>query len=346
MQIRDAVKAQIDLASTLWMDNSGSYFVRRDEVDQGTGTVTVSFTTPNGAAATPGAGLRPVSSADRDVTQALFDATGTGAGYAAGDVLARLLVVDVTQSPPTVVAIWVNVNSGVVIASPTAGTYERVEESIGARQIGAWTVGISNFPTTQAVSGPLTDVQLRADPVPVTQSYSVGGGNVDANTQRVVLAADGPTVTTLTQINTAIGAKTDTVAADDTGTYSTIALIKRGLTNWATLLNRIPTLGQKAVGASLPVTLASDQGQMPVFATSCGNLSPITLTVSDTAMAAQVCKRVCLMSPVQDVYIKMGGNDFYLLAGNHFWIEGVGNTSNLSARYVTAAGTLYVHWEA
>jgi hypothetical protein len=35
-------------------------------------------------------------------------------------------------------------------------------------QSGAWTVGVNNFPASQAVTGPLTDLQLRASSVPVS----------------------------------------------------------------------------------------------------------------------------------------------------------------------------------
>jgi hypothetical protein len=51
------------------------------------------------------------------------------------------------------------------------------------------------------VSGPLTDTQLRAAAVPVAPNIQRGAGNVTAETTRVVLAADGPTVTTLSSID-------------------------------------------------------------------------------------------------------------------------------------------------
>jgi hypothetical protein len=51
------------------------------------------------------------------------------------------------------------------------------------------------------VSGPLTDTQLRAAAVPVAPNIQRGAGNVTAETTRVVLAADGPTVTALANID-------------------------------------------------------------------------------------------------------------------------------------------------
>jgi hypothetical protein len=46
-----------------------------------------------------------------------------------------------------------------------------------------------------------------------------------------------------------LGAKADSVASSDTGTFSVLAFIKRGLQNWTTLLAKIPTL----VSGRIPV---------------------------------------------------------------------------------------------
>ena len=84
---------------------------------------------------------------------------------------------------------------------------------------------------------------LSGGAVPTAPNVTRGAGNVDANTQRVVLSADGP-------LNVAIGTQADTTATTDSGSFSLMAFIKRGLANWTTLLARIPA----SVGGSLPVT--------------------------------------------------------------------------------------------
>lgn len=99
-----------------------------------------------------------------------------------------------------------------------------------------------------------------------------GGGVVTATTQRVTLAEDGPGVATLISIDTDLGALNVPAASTDTGSFSLIALIKRGLQNWTTLLTRIPELSSGSVptapniqrgggaitGTTTRVTLATD----------------------------------------------------------------------------------------
>jgi len=93
----------------------------------------------------------------------------------------------------------------------------------------------------------LTDI----DGNPVNPSNGgVGGGGA-------VTIADGADVA---QGATSAAA----AAADGTGNYSLVAAAKRALLNWATLLARTTTLGQKASSGSMPVVLASDQSRVNV----------------------------------------------------------------------------------
>lgn len=216
-QVRDAIRAQIDVANTVWTDNSGAYFVRRDLVNEGTGAITVTFTDPSGNAATPGAGVRPLSTVDRDVTQALFDATAGGTGYSAGDVLARVLIIDANATPAVTTAIWVNLTTGSTISAPTGGTYERADETIGARQIGAWDVGITG-----------------AVPLPTNAAQETGGN--------------------LEELSLAVGAPADATATTDEGSYGLLALIKRLLTKIPFLGIASPSGSVPVVASRISVT--------------------------------------------------------------------------------------------
>jgi hypothetical protein len=72
----------------------------------------------------------------------------------------------------------------------------------------------------------------------------VGGGGGAAT------IADGADITQ--------GAKSQTAATSDVGSWSIVQLIKRGLGNWTTLLDRVPAIGRKTASGSIPVVMPSD----------------------------------------------------------------------------------------
>jgi len=95
---------------------------------------------------------------------------------------------------------------------------------------------------------------------------------IATNTTGVATAANQATaqtsfnsiVTSTGDLDTNLGAKADTAATTDTGAFSVIAFIKRGLQNWTSLLAKIPALGQALMASSIPVAIASNQSAIPV----------------------------------------------------------------------------------
>ncbi|WP_165184733.1 hypothetical protein [Caulobacter soli] len=175
--IKTSLQASVDLATTMWTDDSGAFFVRRDVIDQDTGTVTVSFTTPTGAAAAPGAGLRPAANEEAlaQLSQ-VYNVTTTngGGGYTAGDVIVRQVVLNENAVPPAVVAAtWLNLTTGAVIAAPTAGhvvlSSKDLQTAIAASenhlgQVGGQTVVATATPvvsTTAYTAGDVIGVKLQ-----------------------------------------------------------------------------------------------------------------------------------------------------------------------------------------
>lgn len=90
--------------------------------------------------------------------------------------------------------------------------------------------------TAVPVSGPLTDTQLRATAVPVSAA------SLPLPSGAATSAAQTTGNTSLANLDADLGAQADAVATSDTGTFSLIALVKRGLQNWTTLLGRVPSL--------------------------------------------------------------------------------------------------------
>ncbi len=128
--ILSTLQAQSDLAATLWTDDSGAFYVRRDIIDQDGVTFTVAFTNPAGGAATPGAGLRPAANEQSlSQIQSLYDVltTNGGGGYTAGDVVARTVILNQNVNPPIVeAAIWLNLTTGLAIAAPNPAHISQV----------------------------------------------------------------------------------------------------------------------------------------------------------------------------------------------------------------------------
>lgn len=153
---------------------------------------------------------------------------------------------------------------------------------------------------------------LQLDGVNALQTTGAGGGggaggtsDTKEATQLLVLAevtsidtqvtalnakipASPATVAGQDATNLVLGTRADAVATTDTGTFSLVAFVKRGLQNWTTLLSRLPaSLGVKAGAASLPVVLASDQAAVPVT-------GPLTDTqLRATAVGVAAVSRTC-----------------------------------------------------
>lgn len=123
--------------------------------------------------------------------------------------------------------------------------------------------------------------QPLADITGTLQAKAMGTAIIDdtpINTQ-IKVSADG-----VVQVNQAdLGAKADAVATTDTGTFSVIALIKRGLQNWTSLLAKIPALVSGRIpvdgsGVTQPVSLAS----LPALVAGSAQIGSVSIALSTT----------------------------------------------------------------
>lgn len=98
-----------------------------------------------------------------------------------------------------------------------------------------------------------------------------GGGSGDASAANQVVGN-----TSLANIDADLGAPADAAAATDTGTFSLIAFVKRGLQNWTTLLGRVPN----SINGRIPVEPLGTPGIARQVAT--------TATTSNTVLTGSV----------------------------------------------------------
>jgi len=148
--IKSILQAQLDFTNSIWTDNSGAFYIRREIINEETGAVTVSYETPAGVPAIPGAGLAPIGNTSTlSIENSPYTATNSGTGYNSGDILVHVFGISTATSVPTLLfSFWFNATSGVVMSSaPTSGTYASTIQPVSG------TVNVSNLPTTQPVSG-------------------------------------------------------------------------------------------------------------------------------------------------------------------------------------------------
>lgn len=205
-----------------------------------------------------------------------------------------------------------------------------------------------------------------------------------------VLNADGGLINPATaenqaSTNAAIGAPADAAASSDTGTFSLIALVKRGLQNWTTLLARTPVLGAALAAASSPVALATDQlstlatasnqgtanaslgsidGKLPSLdnskvsvipaMTTGGNISVQTAATGTnwTAFSSQALKQLTVSNQTgTTIEFRQGGSGvgFQIPSGSFYTFFGLTNANQLEARRVDTSNaqvTATARWES
>lgn len=90
--------------------------------------------------------------------------------------------------------------------------------------------------------GKLQMVKVDADGKLVVTGIAGGGGGGGSGTSDTTEATQLLVKAAVQNLDADVGAPADAAATSDTGTFSLIALAKRALQNWTTLLARIPAL--------------------------------------------------------------------------------------------------------
>jgi len=146
-EIRDLLEQQIEFNETVWVDNTGTYYVRRVVYDEGVQTYTIVNQLPDGTPYSPTAPVEPASSGnDRELSSQEFLAIANGTGFSTGDTLVRTNVID-TLSATVVATIWFNQTTGSSITAPTitdvepSGSIQSIASATGTQADVAYTTG-------------------------------------------------------------------------------------------------------------------------------------------------------------------------------------------------------------
>lgn len=165
---------------------------------------------------------------DRELIVTTYFVKTAFTGASVNDTITSTQIINTSDAPNTISTIWRNQTTGADLASAPSGTN-----------------------LTLVGSQALTDAQLRASALVVSPNISRGAGTVDANTQRVTLASDGPTVTTLTSIDNKtpalIGGSVPSIKGQQLVSDCTIS-------NGASLSAAVDLGVYRLVGISIPAT--------------------------------------------------------------------------------------------
>jgi hypothetical protein len=286
----------------------GDIIVRYDIIDVATSTLSATIwfnQTTQTTIAAPGAGTITPYNPPSNVT----------ANQGTPAVIANAWPIKITDGVASVAIVGTAlkvdgsaVTQPVSIAAPVAVTQSTSPWVVGATNLdirdllfATDKVDVSGS-TGVGVTGPLTDAQLRATPVPVSGTVTITPSGTQA-----VSVANGSDV--------GQGATTD--AAVITDTSGTVSGKLRGLVKWA--FERMPVaLGQTTSAASLPVVIASNQSAVPISGTitaivniQSGTATQTTVSVSTASVqvvAANVNRKGLIVTNV-------GGNAVYISFG-------------------------------
>lgn len=140
-----------------------------------------------------------------------------------------------------------------------------------------------------------------------------------------------PVETRLDELNSNVGDVTDTPATTDTGNFSIIALIKRGLQHLTDILAGVNSLAVVSAGNTSVNTDASGSAWV--------------------AFPAQACERLVVVNTIGvAIEVRQGGAGVALPIpdGSGFTFEGITNASDLSLRRIdldTKIETVFARWE-
>ena len=161
----------------------------------------------------------------------------------------------------------------------------------------------------------------------------------DASSSTLQIAGNS----SLSNIDNNLGTQSDSAATTDTGTFSIISFIKRGLQNWTTLLARIPILGQAATNASIPVALANENIQ-DLFIIGQGSQSAAVNNILPTVAGLNATDLTGYRSAMVQVVSGGTAGTFIFEGSNHnvsssFQTIPVCSQSNLTGAVLTSAIT-------
>lgn len=243
-EIRDITQDMLDLmeiqkafTETIWVDSTGTFFIRKVVLDEATGNFVVTSELYDGTPYVPVPPIEPaMAGTDREITQQEYLAIANGTGFSTGDTILLIIIVN-TPDGTIASQVWYNATTGATIAAPSLSDLEPSgldRDILDALNLAnSYLVGAATEATLSAINAKLGTLGQKAmagsAPVVIASDQST----LPVSAASLPLPTDAATETTLSALNGKFG-----------------------------------SLGQKAMAGSAPVVIASDQSTLAVSAAS------------------------------------------------------------------------------
>jgi hypothetical protein len=230
---------------------------------------------PTEAQPLPAQELRPILGSGKQVNITNYDAKVSGTGYTVADVLVRFIIIDVSNTSAAPTSIWFNASTNTAISAPPSTDVEISSETAFAKLMdGSGNLLVSNVVNgirrlavylgsgvaPGATAPGWMDVMGGVDGGGLARPFNLDTSGNFASLPLPAGAATGSLQTagntSLNNIDTDLGARTDAKATDSTSAWSVIALLKGLWDRLATLI--LGNLAPTTLTGTYQGTLAND----------------------------------------------------------------------------------------
>lgn len=148
LQVLAELQKQAEFSETVWVDATGTFFIRRVVYSENLETYTVEYTLADGSTYSPTAPIEPASAGtDRELVVTSYTVVTSGTGYTIGDIVQQINIFNV-QSDTLETTIWYNQTTDLTISpAPTIahltpeGSIQSIASATGTQADVAYTTG-------------------------------------------------------------------------------------------------------------------------------------------------------------------------------------------------------------
>ena len=220
LQVLAELQKQKEFTETIWVDSTGTFYIRRVVYSENLETYTISYTLADGTVYVPVAPSEPASAGtDRELVVTSYTVTTSGTGYAIGDIVHQINIFNVFDGS-LLSTIWYNQTTDTIISpAPTIahltpeGSIQSIASATGTQADVAYTTG--NGTIISLLKG-------------LFGKFGTLGQKNMAGSAPVVIASDQSSIPTTSADNLvvtgSVTSATSVIASTETSGYSAVAV--------------------------------------------------------------------------------------------------------------------------